>query len=107
MHVVITLAGHSRRFKAAGYTLPKFLIPIDNAPMIAHVINMFDSRDEFYFVLNSQQVKENPEIIPLLKSLAKKTYISVIESHELGPVYSALQVTGIPNDAEVIVTYCD
>ena len=52
MHVIITMAGHSRRFKKAGYQVPKFLIEIDGEPMISHVVSMFDSQDDFYFIIN-------------------------------------------------------
>jgi NDP-sugar pyrophosphorylase family protein len=107
MNVIITLAGHSRRFKEAGYSLPKYLIPIDGVPMISHVVNMFDPTDHFYFVINTQQVDEYPQTIPLLKSLAKKVDVTVIEPHELGPTYSALQVASIPDDSKVIISYCD
>ena len=47
MRVIITLAGHSRRFKSAGYNLPKFLIKIDGKPIVSHVLDLFDYRDNF------------------------------------------------------------
>jgi NDP-sugar pyrophosphorylase family protein len=107
MHVVITLAGHSRRFQSAGYTIPKFLIEIDGMPMIQHVVNMFDAKDDFYFVINETQLQEFPHLAPLLASLAKKTHLTVIAPHEQGPVVSAMQIREIPANAEVIISYCD
>lgn len=107
MNVVITLAGHSRRFKERGYNIPKFLIEISGKTMIARVVEMFDDKDKFYFVLNEEQIKEHPQIESLLRSLAKRVEIIVIPSHEKGPVFSALQIDSIKEDEEVIVTYCD
>lgn len=107
MHIIITLAGHSRRFKAAGYDVPKFLIEIDGMPMIQHVVNMFSSEDDFHFVLNSQQLSEFPQIKKILTIAAKKTDIVIIEPHELGPTHSAMQVKNIAEDEEVIISYCD
>jgi CTP:phosphocholine cytidylyltransferase-like protein len=34
MNIIITLAGHSRRFKEAGYKVPKFLIEINGKRML-------------------------------------------------------------------------
>lgn len=107
MNVVITLAGHSRRFQQAGYSTPKPFILIDGRPMIAHVVDMFDPNDKFFFVLNNQQTQEHPEYPDQLRSLAKSVSIEIIPPHETGPVYSALQVKNIPEDEDVIVTYCD
>lgn len=107
MHIIITLAGHSRRFKEAGYDLPKFLLPIDDQPMIAHVVSMFDSTDTFHFVINSAQEKEYPDLAKRLRALATRSSVTVIDPHEQGPVFSALLVQDIPADAPVIITYCD
>ncbi len=107
MNVVITLAGHSRRFKAAGYAEPKFLIQIDGKSMLEHVIDMFDAKDSFHFVLNESQIAVDPTLKIWLSSLTKRSHVHVIPVHELGPVYSALSVKGIPNDSQTIITYCD
>jgi len=107
MNIIITLAGHSRRFKQAGYTVPKAFIEIDGRPMIAHVTDMFGRDDKYFYVVNEEQVRENPGIVKLLKSLATRTEVVVVPVHEKGPVYSAMQIAGIPDDEEVIVTYCD
>jgi NDP-sugar pyrophosphorylase family protein len=107
LNVIITLAGHSRRFKEDGFTVPKFLIPIDGRPMIEHVISMFDYTDTFHFVLNEEQIDDNPHLPEMLKTLSASTTVTVIEPHDIGPTYSALQVTGISNDEEVIISYCD
>jgi CTP:molybdopterin cytidylyltransferase MocA len=107
MHVVVTAAGHSRRFHAAGYQGPKFLIDLGGKPMIAHVFDMFSPRDHFHVVVNDDQVRQNPEIANILEALARNVEVCVIPPHEEGPTYSALQVASIPDDEAVIVTYCD
>jgi NDP-sugar pyrophosphorylase family protein len=107
MHIVVTLAGHSRRFRAAGYDLPKFLLPVAGAPMIQRVVEMFGADDHFHFVINADQEAQHPELRPLLASLAARTSVVIVTPHDKGPVYSALQVSGIPDDEPVIVTYCD
>ena len=103
MNVIITLAGHSRRFEAAGYNTPKFLIPIDGKPMIEHVVNMFSYSDTFHFVINEKQLKDYPHLPNLFGSLVPKSTITVIEPHEIGPTFSALQVKGINQNEKIIL----
>lgn len=107
MHVIITMAGHSRRFHEAGYEGPKALLPLGGRPMIAHAVDMFAADDSFHFVANQQQVADDPSLIETLHSLASDTTITIVPPHELGPTWSALQVEGIPLDEPVIVSYCD
>lgn len=107
VNIIIPMAGHSRRFKAAGYQGPKAFLRVGNKMMIEHVISMFDQSDYFHFVINESQDKENPEYKKILQSLAKRVSITVIKNHELGPTYSAIQVKEIESDEEVIISYCD
>lgn len=108
MNIVITMAGHSRRFTEAGYAGPKGLLNVGNKPMIEHVINMFDLEScKYFIVVNNQQVKHTQGLEDYLSNLAPRVQITVVDSHELGPVYSSLQIEGIEDDDEVIVTYCD
>ncbi|MFI5349623.1 MAG: NTP transferase domain-containing protein [Elusimicrobiota bacterium] len=108
MHVIVPMAGHSRRFQEKGYAPPKALLPIGGRPMIFSVLETFDTRaDTFHVIANEAQVREHPELSGLLRSLAADVRLTVIARHELGPTYSALQASGIRDDEEAIVTYCD
>src|SRR6185295_6228462 len=107
MHVVVTMAGHSRRFAAAGYKGPKWLLPVGDRSMIAAVVDMFSQRDTFHFVLNREQIAANAGVEATLRGLAPNTRIHAIEPHEHGPTHTALQAAGIGDDEPVIVTYCD
>ena len=108
MNIVITMAGHSRRFNEAGYAGPKALLSVGNKPMIEHVINMFDLDScKYFIVVNNQQVEHLPGLEDYLLNLAPRVQVTVVDSHELGPVYSSLQIKGIEDDDEIILTYCD
>jgi|TARA_B100001964_G_C14146230_1_gene559828 NDP-sugar pyrophosphorylase family protein len=107
MNVLITLAGQSKRFYSAGYKKPKFLLSIGNSTIISEVIKKFDDDDTFHFVLTEEQIAENNNLVNYIKSLRKNVHINVIKSHNLGPVYSALQVKSINNDSSIIISYCD
>ncbi|NQV46026.1 MAG: hypothetical protein HQ501_14030, partial [Rhodospirillales bacterium] len=60
-----------------------------------------------HFVINEDQAAAYPTEFRWLGSLVADANVCVIASHEDGPTFSALQVSGIPDDAPVIVTYCD
>ncbi len=47
MQIVIPMSGFGERFRAAGYTVPKPLIVVENKPIIQHVVEMFSSEDNF------------------------------------------------------------
>ena len=107
MHIIITSAGHSRRFKKAGYKDPKTLLGVGDRPMIQHVFDMFSPADHFHVVVNDLQVEEHPDMLDRLKSMAPKVSVTIIPPHELGPVYTALQVDEISDNEEVIISYND
>lgn len=106
--IVIPMAGHSRRFQAAGYTVPKPFILIDGKPMIERVCRMFSRQDEFIFVCNGEQLDAEPSYRDILTRCAPRTRIVEIPPHELGPVYSALSADPYLDDGDpVIISYCD
>ena len=107
MNVLITLAGQSKRFYNAGYKIPKFLLPIGNSTIISEVVKKFDDNDTFHFVLTEEQVTENHNLKDYIKNLRKNIHLNIIKSHNLGPVYSALQAKSIRDDSSIIISYCD
>jgi NDP-sugar pyrophosphorylase family protein len=108
--IVIPMAGHSRRFRAAGYggKVPKPFLLIDGKPMIERVCRMFSPQDEFVFVCNQEHLAEEPARRDVLRRIAPRTHIVEIAPHELGPVYTALAADGCMRaDEPVIISYCD
>ena len=108
MNIIITLAGQSKRFKKEGYKEPKFLIEIDGITMIEHVIEMFDPKDQFFFIINKKQNENYPFFKKIIKKIINNFKIIVIEEHDLGPAHSIFQLKNIiPNDEPIIISYCD
>ena len=107
MNVLITLAGQSKRFYNAGYKKPKFLLPIGSSTVISEVVKKFDDNDAFHFVLTEEQITENHNLKDYIKNLRKNIHLNIIKSHNLGPVYSALQAKSIRDDSSIIISYCD
>ena len=50
MNIIIPMSGLGTRFMEAGYEKPKFLIEIEEKPIIQHVVDRFDKDDNFIFV---------------------------------------------------------
>lgn len=102
------MAGHSRRFKEAGYDIPKPFIMVGGQPMIARACQMFSPTDEFIFVCNKEHLLKD-DFREIISAVALNYYIVEIDPHEYGPVYSTLQAESCITDADepIIVTYSD
>jgi len=109
MTIVIPMAGIGYRFVEAGYEDPKPLIKVGGRRMIDAVVSMFDPFSKFIFICNDTHIettrlKAHIETIPI----HKKPVIVSMPQHKLGPVFSVMAACEhIPDDDEVIVSYCD
>lgn len=109
MKVIIPMSGYGERFRKAGYSMPKPLIPVDGKPIIAHVIDMFPGETDFIFICNREHL-ENPtyRMREILQHYCPTGKIVPIAPHKLGPVYAASKAFDYIDDKEpVIVNYCD
>ena len=52
MQIVIPMSGFGKRFRRAGYSVPKPLIEVDGKPIIQYVIEMFPGEENFIFICN-------------------------------------------------------
>ena len=109
MQIVIPMSGFGERFRRAGYTLPKPLIPVEGKPVIAHVVDLFPGNNEFIFICNRDHLAA-PEyrMVETLRALAPKGRIVPIDPHRLGPAHAVLKAEPlIDPDRPVVVNYCD
>ncbi|MCO4771993.1 MAG: NTP transferase domain-containing protein [Deltaproteobacteria bacterium] len=107
MHVIVPMAGHSRRFEAGGLRGPKAMLPVAGRPMIERVLAMFSPDDTFHVVVNVGQLEANPGLPATLLAMAPDVRVTTVPMHDDGPVRSMLAAEGIPDDAPVLVSYCD
>ena len=89
MRIVVPMAGHSDRFRQAGYSVPKPYMMMDSQPMIHWVADLFSPDDYFVFVAQKQHM-ENSSYREVLESATPNFDIVEIEPNELGPVYSSM-----------------
>ncbi len=108
MHIVIPMSGISKRFTDNGYIIPKFLIEIENKPMIEHVINLFPNEAKFTFICNNKHLYET-NIRNILEQLKPNCNIIEVDvNNRKGPVDAVLYAKElIDDDEEIIVSYCD
>lgn len=109
MHVIIPMAGTGQRFVDAGYSTVKPLIKVDNRTILEYILEMFDKTDEFHIIYSENFTEsEKLTLAPLTKDLSCTFY--KIPGHKAGPVATVLRskvLSYIPENEEVIVTYCD
>ena len=102
--VIITLAGNGKRFSDAGYTLPKYLLPVsENKCVLDLVADMYDGLD-ILFICNCHHVEK----YNLINRFEKKNrrVIGVLPGQ--GPGYSMWQAKDyIDKKKKTIVQYCD
>ena len=102
------MSGLSRRFAAAGYTIPKFMIDVDGKKVIEHIVELYPQDSEFILIINDEHSKDQ-ELCEFLDNLdVDRLTICSVPVHKKGPVYSIEQFEHhIEDDEQVIVNYCD
>jgi NDP-sugar pyrophosphorylase family protein len=106
IHLLIPMSGQGTRYRAAGYEQPKPLIPVSGEPMIARLMAVFPEAWPAHFVMaENHRETDLPAALRDLRPTAKQSFVPV---HGLGPSHAILEgLKQIPNDAPVLVSYCD
>ena len=107
--IVIPMSGFGERFRRAGYTLPKPLIPVDGKPIIEHVVGLFPGETDITFICNQDHL-DNPDygMAEALQRICPDGKIVGIAPHKLGPVHAVLQMADqLDPMRPVVVNYCD
>lgn len=108
MRIVIPMSGVGRRFQMAGYADPKPLINVGDKTMIEHVIGMFPGETAFDFICNEEHLAKTPMRTVLNTAMPTGRIWAVPDKGRKGPVDAVLRIADqIPDDEEVIVSYCD
>jgi NDP-sugar pyrophosphorylase family protein len=108
MRIVIPMSGIGKRFVDAGYSKPKPLIEVEGKPIIHHIIDLFPGETEFDFICNSLHLAETNMRAIILQKVPSARIHEVDVNNRKGPVDAVLQIANtLPNDEEIIVSYCD
>lgn len=107
MQILIPMSGMSQRFINAGYESPKFLVDVDQKPMILNILDLFPQNSKFIFFINEFHYKKT-NIVNLLNSLELDLKILKTPIHKLGPGHTIRKFYDhISDTLPTIVNYCD
>jgi len=109
LKIVITAAGHSRRFTEVGYEVPKFMLPVLNQSMLEQVLLMFSPSDSFLVVTTKTFETKHRSFFDSVKIRYRDFRVLAIQEHECGPVQTLDndEVANWVEDEQFIVSYCD
>ena len=107
--LIIPMSGLGSRFIKSGYKTPKFLIEIDNKPIISHILDAYPYLEKVFFICNKEQLENKKlDLKNKLFKIKKNATIFSIESHKKGPVFSLIQIIDqLDPNLKTIVNYCD
>ena len=74
---IIPIAGKSSRFKSAGYTVAKYLLPVSGKPVIEHILSYFDKSKPTLLILNKQDLNKK---IRYSVNYAKKLHKTIVST---------------------------
>lgn len=69
MNIIFGLCGEGSRFRVAGYNIPKYLITVNNAPMIYHAVDSLRVPGKKYFVVKTTHLQQYPFLEKFLLGL--------------------------------------
>lgn len=100
------MAGEGKRFKDAGYTLPKPLIDIFGKPMIVRALESLNIEGKYYFIVRDNEYLK--EILFAIESVKPKSDFYLVQNTTAGAAVSALKFqNSINHDEELIIANCD
>ncbi|MBI1860393.1 MAG: NTP transferase domain-containing protein [Deltaproteobacteria bacterium] len=106
IHLVIPMSGQGNRFQAAGFRMPKPLVPVSGTPMIERNLRLFPAEWPVSFVLAENHKQTG--LVELLRRLRPQAEIDFIAPHKLGPSFAAERVIRrLDPETPVFVSYCD
>jgi hypothetical protein len=110
MKKIITFAGHSQRFLNEGYSI-KPLIKMCEVKLFDLSIKTITGdnckESDLIFILKETDCV-NLKLDELLRGKFPQANIQVIKDHMEGPVITVLNISDkIPDDEEIVVSYCD
>ena len=101
--VIIPMCGKGSRFVKEGYKLPKPLLPVDNAPMFAGVVNCLPKHKENVFVCSKDHNAEN-----LIKTYYPESKVKSIDYVTEGFAESCeVGIKLIDEEDPIVISPCD
>lgn len=110
LHIIMPMAGEGSRFRDAGWTTPKPLIPLDGTPLFIRAINSVKvpGVDMKYSFIVRQEHIDNQHIDTLIREILPEANIFSVQLTTRGAVETCLMAESAVDDADaVVVMDCD
>lgn len=106
INVIVPMAGEGKRFKDAGYTLPKPLIDVCGKPMIVRALESLGIEGKYHFVVrNNQYITDTIFAIDTVKP---KSDFHLVQNTTQGAAASCLKFENkIDPEEELVIVNCD
>lgn len=69
MNIIFSLCGKGQRFADVGFTIPKYLIAYNGAPMLYHSVETLGLKGKIHFIVKKSHLQENKTLEKFLLSL--------------------------------------
>ena len=106
IQLLIPMSGQGNRYREAGYSEPKPLIPVNGTPMISRLLENFPEGWPTVFVMaENHRDTELPAVLSKERPLGKQMFV---EKHSKGPGFAALKgLEQLDPELPVLLSYCD
>jgi NDP-sugar pyrophosphorylase family protein len=107
LQVLIPMVGAGVRFRAAGYSMPKPLVPVSGVPMVERSLASYPSSSRWVCVMRSEDAA-SPEILWAVRSRGRAVEVVAVDGMTEGQASTCL--LGMPKldtDAPLLVAPCD
>ncbi len=105
--IVVPMAGEGQRFRDAGFSVPKPLIPVGNVPMVVRVIRDLPAACRVIFLARSAHLENYPLEEELKREVPDAVVVPVRELTEGQACTVRLAADSLLSDCPVIVAACD
>jgi dTDP-glucose pyrophosphorylase len=106
INVIVPMAGEGKRFKDAGYELPKPLIDVGGEPMIRKALTTFNVEGKYYFVVRNDNFLL--QTINAIEQVKPNSDFRLIQNTTEGAAVSALKFKdNIDEEGELLIINCD
>ena len=104
MNIVILMAGAGKDFEEQGHSYPKYLLEIQNKPIIQRVVESLENIGENIICIIRKQDQEKYFLGDMMKILCPQVKIIQVEGETKGAVCTALfAIEDINNNEELLV----
>lgn len=104
MNIIILMAGNSKDFEENGFSYPRYLIEVQNKPIIQRVIDSLENISDKITCIIKKEDQEKYYLGDTLKIMSPHVKVIEVEGNTRGAICTALfAIDDIDNDEELLI----